>query len=81
MTITKQYHHLHGLLPSKPCLMDTTNKTPTLSSWLFNGIGETPPNVRVALIEAAAAQTNLASFPSNYGTLDNRFTKQDSELE
>jgi len=36
--------------------------------------------VRVAVTKAAAALTNLASFPSNYGTLDNRFTKQDSEL-
>ena len=62
-------------------LTDTTNKTPTLSRRLFNnGIDETPPNVRVAVTEAAAALTNLASFPSSYGTLENRFTNQDSEL-
>ena len=36
--------------------------------------------MRVAVTKAAAALTNLASFPSNYGTLENRFTKQDSEL-
>jgi hypothetical protein len=30
--------------------------------------------------EAAAALTNLASFPSDYGTLQNRFTTQNSEL-
>ncbi len=62
-------------------LVDTTNKTPTLSRRLFNnGIDETPPNVRVAVTEAAAALTNLACFPSNYGTLENQFTNQDSEL-
>ena len=50
-------------------LLDTTNQTPTPSRRLFNnGIEETPPNVRVAVNEAAAALTNLASFPSNYGT-------------
>ena len=63
-------------------LLDTTNQTPTPSRRLFNnGIEETPPNVRVAVNEAAAALTNLASFPSNYGTLvENRFANQDEEL-
>ena len=36
--------------------------------------------MRVVVTEVAAAQTNLASFPSNYVTLENRFTNQDSEL-
>ena len=30
--------------------------------------------------EAAAALTNLASFPSNYGSVENRFANQDDEL-
>jgi hypothetical protein len=29
--------------------------------------------------EAAVALTNLASFPSNYGTIENRFANQDEE--
>ena len=62
-------------------LLDTTNQTPTPSRRLFNnGIEETPPNVRVAVNKAAAALTNLASFPSNCGTLENRFVNQDEEL-
>jgi len=61
-------------------LLDATNQTPTPSRILFNNdIEETPPNLRVAVNEAAAALTNLASFPSNYGTLENRFTNQDDE--
>jgi len=62
-------------------LLDTTNQTPTKSRRLFNnGIEEMLPNVRVAVNEAAMALTNLASFPSNYGTLENRFANQDDEL-
>ena len=30
--------------------------------------------------EAAAALTNLASFPSSFGTTPNRFTNQNSDL-
>jgi hypothetical protein len=60
---------------------DTTDTTPTLRRSLFdNGIEETPPAVRMATNEAAAALTHLAAFPANYGTVENRFTNQDPEL-
>ncbi|MFM6174890.1 MAG: SAP domain-containing protein [Sphaerospermopsis kisseleviana] len=61
-------------------VLATINQTPNPSRRLFNnGIEETPPNVRVAVNKAAAALTNLACFPSNYGMVENRFTNQDEE--
>ncbi len=36
--------------------------------------------MRVATNEAAAALAHLATFPSNYGMVENRFTNQDPEL-
>ncbi len=59
-------------------LLDTTNQTPTPFRRLFNKvIEETPLNVRVAVNEVEAALTNLASFPSNYNTLENWFPNQE----
>ena len=57
-------------------LTDTTNKTHTLTRRLFNdGIDETPPNVRVAVTEAAASLTNLASFSKQLWYLRKRVHK------
>ncbi len=62
-------------------LVDPTNHSPALSKSLFdNGIVETPTNTRVGVNEAAAALTNLASFPSSFGMLQNWFTNQNSEF-
>jgi hypothetical protein len=62
-------------------LADPTDNSPTLNRSLFNdGIAETPTNVRAVVNDAAAALTNLASFPSSFGTLPNRFTNQNSAL-
>ena len=41
---------------------------------------ETLTRAWVAVNKAAAALTNLASFPSDYGMLQNRFTNQNLEL-
>ena len=62
-------------------LADPTDNSPTLNRSLFNdGIAETPTNARAVVNDAAAALTNLASFPSSFGTLPNRFTNQNSAL-
>jgi hypothetical protein len=62
-------------------LADPTNHSPALNRSLFeDGIAELLTCARVAVKEAVAALTNLASFPSNFGTLQNRFTNQNSDL-
>jgi hypothetical protein len=62
-------------------LADPTNHSPTLNRSLFEGgIAEMPTRARVAVNKAVAALTNLASFPSNFGTLQNRFTNQNLDL-
>jgi len=62
-------------------LADDTDHSPALNRNLFDdGNMETPTRGRAAVNEAAAALTNLASFPSSFGTTPNRFTNQNSDL-
>jgi hypothetical protein len=62
-------------------LADDADQSPALNRNLFeDGNVETPTRGRAALNEAAAALTDLASFPSSFGTTPNRFTNQNSEL-
>ena len=62
-------------------LEDDTDHSPALNRNLFDdGNVETPTRGRAAVNEAAAALTNLASFPSSFGTTPNRFTNQNSDL-
>jgi hypothetical protein len=56
-------------------LADPTNHSPALNRSLFE---DGPTCARAAVNEAVL--TNLASFPSNFGTLQNRFTNQNSDL-
>jgi hypothetical protein len=62
-------------------LVDCTDHSPTLNRNIFDdGIVETPTRERAAENEAAAALTNLVSFPSSFGTVLYRFSNQNSEL-
>jgi hypothetical protein len=58
-----------------------TDGTPLLERSLFNNCKEeTTPIAGGGVNEVAVALTNLANFPSNFGTLENRFTNQNSNL-
>jgi hypothetical protein len=62
-------------------LADCTDHSPALNRKFFeDGIVETLTMGRAAVNKAAAALTNLASFPSSSGTVQNRFINQNSEL-
>ena len=60
---------------------DCNDHSPALNRNIFDdGNVETPTRGRAAVNEVAAALTNLASFPSSFGTVQNRFINQNSEL-
>jgi hypothetical protein len=60
---------------------DCNDHSPALNRNIFDdGIVEMPTRGRAAVNEAAAALTTLASFPSSFGTVPNRFICQNSEL-
>jgi hypothetical protein len=58
-----------------------TDGTPLLQRTLFNNcVEETAPIAEGGVNEVAVALTILANFPSHFGTVQNRFTNQNSAL-
>jgi hypothetical protein len=67
---------LNNAAPGNP-----TDSTLLLRRSLFNdGEEEMSPFAMGAVNESAAPGVNLASFPNNFGTVENRFTNQDEAL-
>jgi len=70
-----------GLLDGVGAPVDKINGTPLLGRSLFNdGVDTTTPSAGGAEQEVVATLTNLANFPSNFGTRHNCFTNQNSAL-
>jgi hypothetical protein len=61
--------------------VNPTDSTPLLGRSLFNdGEEEMSPFAMGAVNESAVPGVNLASFPRDFGTVENRFTNQDEAL-
>ncbi len=72
---TANFGDSNGIL-NNAAPVNPTDSTPLLGRSLFNdGEEEMSP-----FDESAAPGVNLASFPSNFGTVENRFTNQDVAL-